>query len=143
MAFPLRIRQSDCRELDVLLHRLQPLRGDRFRCGSDDFSQAFLFDLLCRCTFRELRPNLLDQLLDFSRLDQVVVDFVADGLQRRIDRGMPVKMNRTAFGCVLRIALTTVNPSPGRSMLRSEIRTSNFFFPISRNARAQWRRSSL
>src|SRR3954468_4594538 len=41
--------------------------------------------------------------------------------------GKPVMMMVTAFGCTRRIALTTVKPSPGSPMLRSESSTWNSF----------------
>ena len=39
--------------------------------------------------------------------------------------GYPVKISVIQAGCVRRMALTTVNPSPGFPMFRSEISTSN------------------
>ena len=77
------------------------------------------------------------ELLNVGGLYQVIIHLVADRLQGAFESGVSRhSQNSTHFGCVRLMALTTVNPSRGSQILRSDIRASICWELISRNAAA-------
>src|SRR5208283_5772393 len=116
--------QRDTSQLFVVLHECHPVLNRRSKitlqygghtlCGHSPVGCGF-------ASFRWMRSRSTDISIGFTRISSACKRMAHSASS---SSGYPLRTSVTASGCVCRMALTTVNPSPACGMWRSERRAS-------------------